>query len=221
MRRTGRREALFFGLLTVLVTICAGVYAHMMGEVNLNHQLVIAFSFVSLGMLIKYGDQAFDTDVFSRRSATVLAIPGGIWMGALILLDVDSATIFLGLLLALMVAAKYDNIAFKLGFLIAGGIGLYAAVIAPSPEMLVGMIAVFGAAFIDEKINDVDWVERGDTPAGWILRQRPVLKMTILLLCALSILSSYLYFFAFLGFDFGYSFIESLSKGGIGIGSRS
>jgi hypothetical protein len=219
MRRTNGREALFFGLLTVLVTICAVVYADQMGEVNLNHQLVIAFSFVSLGMLIKYGDQAFDTDVFSRRSATILAIPGGIWMGALILLDVDSATIFLGLLLALMVAAKYDNMAFKLGFLIAGGIGLYAAVIAPSPEMLVGIIAVFGAAFIDEKINDVEWVERADTPAGWILRQRPVLKGTILILCALSILSSYLYFFAFLGFDFGYAFVESISKGGIGTGT--
>jgi hypothetical protein len=219
MRRTGRREALFFGLLTVLVTICAGVYAHEMGEVSLNHQLVIAFSFVSLGMLIKYGDQAFDTDVFSRRSATVLAIPGGIWMGTLILMDVDSAAIFLGLLLALMIAAKYDNIAFKMGFLIAGGIGLYAVVIAPSPEMLVGISSVFAAAFIDEKINDIEWVEKADTPTGWILRQRPVLKVTILMLCALSILSSYLYFFAFLGFDFGYSFVESISKGGIGTGS--
>jgi hypothetical protein len=219
MRRTGRREALFFGLLTVLVTICAGVYAYEMGEVSLNHQLVIAFSFVSLGMLIKYGDQAFDTDVFSRRSATVLAIPGGIWMGTLILMDVDSAAIFLGLLLALMIAAKYDNIAFKMGFLIAGGIGLYAVVIAPSPEMLVGISSVFAAAFIDEKINDIEWVEKADTPTGWILRQRPVLKVTILMLCALSILSSYLYFFAFLGFDFGYSFVESISKGGIGTGS--
>lgn len=220
MRRTVGREALFFGILTVLVTICAGAYAYLMDEMNLNQQLVIAFSFVSLGMLIKYGDQAFDTDVFSRRSATILAIPGGIWMGALILLDVDSATIFLGLLLALMIAAKYDNIAFKLGFLIAGGIGLYAAVIAPSPEMLVGIVVVFGAAFIDERINDVEWVERADTPAAWILRQRPVLKVAILVLCMLSILSSYLYFFAFLGFDFGYSFIESISKGGISSGSR-
>jgi hypothetical protein len=218
MRRMIKREALLFGILTVVVTIVAGVYAHLMGEVDLNHQLIIAFSFVSLGMLIKYGDQAFDTDAFSRRSATLLAIPGGIWMGALIFMDVDSATIFIGLLLALMLAAKYDNIAFKLGFVIAGGIGFYAIFFGPSSVMLAGVVAVFGAALLDEKVNDLETVERADTPVRLILRQRPFLKLTILALCALSVLSSYLYFFAFLGFDFGYSFVEAISKGGIGYG---
>ncbi len=219
MTGIARAETILFATLTLLVTLCAGVYAHFTGEVDLNHQLIIAFSFVSLGILVKYGDEAFDTPSFSRRSATVLAVPTGIWMGTLILLDADSATIFIGILLALFLAAKYDNLAFRLGAIIAGGMGLYAILFAHSPEMLLGTVAVFVAAYIDERINDLESVDRGSTLGTKLLRQRPVLKVTILVLCSLSVLSSYLYFFAFLGFDFGYSMVESLSKGGVAHGS--
>jgi hypothetical protein len=74
------------------------------------------------------------------------------------------------------------------------------------------------AAFADEVLSD-----RGDRmPAGRlsrILKERLVLKVAVLLLCAVAILPTYLYFIAFLGFDTGYSFVEQISVSG-GIGHR-
>lgn len=211
-----KRRAILFGVLTVVMAIAAWAYTFAFNEIELHRQLLIPFSFVSLGMLIKYGDQAFDEDVYSRRMAVVLAIPGGMWMGSLMIIDIDSRTIFIGLLLALMIAAKYDNLAFKIGFAIAGGVGAALIILEPASIEVLGIALVFAAALVDEKVNDLKWVNEGNRVHQRILRERPFLKLAILAMCLLSVLSSYLYLFAFLGFDFGYSFVESLSSGPVG-----
>ena len=139
-------------------------------------------------------------------------------MGALIFLDEGAATIFIGLLLALLIASKYDNVAFRLGFVVAGSITILA-VLNGNPFHGVGAMAVMLAAFADEVLSD-----RGDRMDGGflskILKERLVLKVAVLLLCALSVLPTYLYFIAFLGFDTGYSFVEQISLSG-GIGHRT
>lgn len=210
-----RRRAFLFGALVAITTIAAWIYTFAIDEIESSSKLLIYLSFVSLGMLIKYGDQAFDEDVFSRRAAVALAVPGGVWMGSLMVIDIDSWTIFIGLLLGLLVAAKYDNLAFKIGFLIAGGMGVLGMIVLhPTLTEAIGVMLVFAAALVDEKVNDMEWVRRGTRKHHLLLRERPFLKLTILVMCALSLLSSYLYFFAFLGFDFGYSFVEALSGQG-------
>jgi hypothetical protein len=210
-------RARWYFSLTILLIVIAWSYTWYSREVPLHHHLLIPFAFVTLGMAIKYGDQVFDLSIGSKRNAILLSIPAGALMGALIFMDEGSATIFIGLLLALLIASKYDNLAFKLGFVVAGTITVLA-VINGNPFHGIGAMAVMMAAFADEVLSD-----RGDRmPAGLtskLLKERPVLKVAVLLLCVLSVLPTYLYFIAFLGFDTGYSFVEQISLSG-GIGHR-
>jgi hypothetical protein len=203
--------------MTVALILIAWSYTWFSKEVPLHHFLVIPFAFVTLGMAIKYGDQVFDLNIGSKRMATVLSIPIGTLMGILIYLDEGSATIFIGLLLALLIASKYDNVAFRLGFIVAGAITI-VTVLSGNPFDGIGVVAVMVAAFADEVLSD-----RGDRMNDGLLsrmlKERLVLKVAVLLLCATSILSTYLYFIAFLGFDTGYSFVEQVSLSG-GIGRR-
>jgi hypothetical protein len=183
-------------------------YAHafMLEGMADDLQVLIPFSFVSLGMLIKYGDQAFDEDCFSKRSAFMLAAPSGIWMGSMIALDYDSATIFIGLLLALLLAAKYDNVAFKVGFAAALMITTISIVFEVGGFDPLGVLLVGAAAYVDERTNDLEASGR----IGSLLQQRPFLKVAVLIMCLFGIFSSFMYFFAFMGFDFGYSLVESI-----------
>lgn len=218
MRSRGwnRRAKVYFSL-TVALILVAWTYTWFSREVPLHHQLLIPFAFVTLGMAIKYGDQVFDLNIGSKRKAILLSIPIGLLMGALIFLDEGSATIFIGLLLALLIASKYDNLAFKLGFVVAGSIAVLA-VLNGNPFHMIGALAVMAAAFADEVLSD-----RGDGMDGGtlalVLKERPVLKVAVLVLCLVGALPTLLYFIAFLGFDSGYSFVEQISLSG-GIGHR-
>ena len=211
-----RRARWYFGLTEALI-LTAWTYTWFSREVPLHHHLLIPFAFVTLGMAIKYGDQVFDLNIGSKRKALLLSVPAGLLMGALIFLDEGSATIFIGLLLALLIASKYDNMAFKLGFIAAGSIAVLA-VLNGNPFHLVGAFAVMLAAIADEVLSDC-----GDRMQGGrlclLLKERPVLKVAVLVLCAVEFLPTYLYFIAFLGFDTGYSFVEQISLSG-GIGHR-
>ncbi len=215
-REWNRRAKIYFSLTVVLILV-AWTYTWFSREVPLHHQLLIPFAFVTLGMAIKYGDQVFDLNIGSKRKAILLSVPIGLLMGALIFLDEGSATIFIGLLLALLVASKYDNLAFKLGFVVAGSIAVLA-VLNGNPFHMIGALAVMAAAFADEVLSD-----QGDRMDGGtlslVLKERPVLKVAVLVLCLVGALPTLLYFIAFLGFDTGYSFVEQISLSG-GIGHR-
>ena len=196
MRSRGwnRRAKLYFSL-TVILILVAWTYTWFSREVPLHHHLLVPFAFVTLGMAIKYGDQVFDLNIGSKRKAILLSVPIGLLMGALIFLDEGSATIFIGLLLALLIASKYDNIAFKLGFVVAGSIAVLS-VLNGNPFHLVGALAVMIAAFADEVLSD-----RGDRMEGGkialLLKERPVLKVAVLVLCLVGALPTLLYFIAF------------------------
>ena len=130
-----------------------------------------------------------------ERKVKALAVPCGIWMGLIILVDPNSATIFVGLLLALLVAAKYDNAAFKASFLVATVFALVSFIYFPDNMNYLGVLVVFVAAFADEKVNDMAdqsksqglfWVRaaseahlEGGHP--WTLRDGPTLLLSLLL----------------------------------------
>jgi len=172
--------------------------------------LILPASYLFLGVLIKYGDQAYDADAYSRRASLALALPGGVWMGSLMLLDAGTATLFLGILLALLAAGKLDNLAFQLAFAVSMVLGLAAVALLWPSISLVGVAVVFILALLDEKLDALP-AARGTGAGAALLRQRPLLKVGVLLLVLAGILPSFMYLFAFLSFDFGYSLVDVMS----------
>lgn len=197
-----------YAVLLAITTVAAWAYTFLTRSGEVHRDILIAFSFVTLGMLIKYGDEAFDVEVFSKKKVLALALPGGLLMGGLIISDVSSGVIFTGLLLALLMAGKYDNAAFRIGFSVAFGIAILAYLTSPESFHPLGIAVVFAAALADEHFSDLADRKEKPTVVDRVMQERPFLKVAVLGLCVVGILSSYLYFFAFLGFDFGYSLVE-------------
>lgn len=205
------RRFFFFTALTAVMTMAAWAYGHLFHGIEIVHGIVVPLSFLGLGMLIKYGDQAFDENSYSKRKTILLAIPGGLWMGLLMAFDAGSATIFMGILLSLLLAGKYDNIAFQLGFGTALAIGVGSLLLGFSTISVLGAAIVLALSFLDEKVNDLPGVDRANRWWEVLFHHRSFLKIGVLALCLLGLLPSLLYFFAFLAFDFGYIAIEAFS----------
>ncbi len=211
VRARASKRLLIYSSLTATVAAAAYLYGLFFDHTGLLRNLFITLSFLGLGILIKYSDQAYDEDMYSRRATLLMAIPGGLWMGTLIAVDGGSATICLGLLFALLFAGKYDNLPFKIGFVVALGFGIVAILYGVGTFDLLGALIVLVAAFIDEKANDLPGVDEGGDWKAVLFHHRPFLKVAVLVLCLVGILPSLLYFFAFLAFDFGYVLVEALS----------
>jgi hypothetical protein len=172
--------------------------------------LLVAISFTLLGGLIKYGDQSYDSGRFSKRVSLVLAVPGGLLMGSLILWDKGSATIFIGMLGALLITAKYDNLAFKLGFAVSAIFALISFMSFPNNVDLIGAGLIFLSAFADEVGSDRADRSGSNSLLGRALKERPFMKIAVLIVCAVGIINSFAYLFAFLAFDMAYSFVERI-----------
>jgi hypothetical protein len=114
-------------------------------------------------------------------------------------------------LIALLFARKYDNLAFQVGFgaaLLIGAVGILSGIGTFEP---LGVVIVLIAAFVDERTNDLPGVYGGTSWKAVLLQHRPFLKIAVLVLCLVGMLPSLMYFFAFLAFDFGYVLVEALS----------
>lgn len=204
-----KSNAILFAALSI-ITMLAGYVAILTWPSRDGVDLLLPISYLVLGILIKFGDQAYDEGTFSRRTAFILAFPSGVLLGTLMALDNGTATIAIGLLLSLMLAGKYDNYGFVAGFLISITISVLAMIYGLASPSLAGIVLVGVASYIDELADG-----RGEKCTGMVsqvLCQRPFLKVMVLLLCFFGILDSYLYFLIFLSFDFGYSFMDYYSR---------
>ncbi len=208
------KRLLIYSSSAASMTVAAWCYGLLFSSYELAFIILIPASFLGLGMMIKYGDQAFDANVYSKRKALLLALPGGVWMGSLMAVDPGSATIFMGVLIALLLAGKLDNLPFKLGFTVA--LVLFAISFLADLGRLepFAALVVLAFAYLDEKANDLPLVGRGSGWAAALLSNRPFLKLAVLALCLVGALPSLLYFFAFLAFDLGYSAVEAFSLRG-------
>jgi hypothetical protein len=197
-------------LIGTAVSIILALFI-VLGSTPLNTGLVlVVLAFPLLGGLIKYGDQSYDSGRFSKRLSLVLALPGGVLMGSLILWDKGSATIFIGMLVALLIAAKYDNPAFKLGFAVAAVFALISFINFPNNFDLLGAGLIAFSAFADEVGSD-QADKSGSGAIFWrAMKERPFMKVAVLFLCAVGIINSLAYLFAFLAFDLAYSFVERI-----------
>jgi uncharacterized membrane protein (Fun14 family) len=163
--------------------------------------------------------------VFNSRIATIISIPTALLMGALMLVDPSSATIFLALVLGLAVSRKIDNIAFQIGIFMIILIPVIFHQIVSIEWLPFGILVL--AAMADEYGND--WSDRRQmehhvntamkrrtktttiNQLGQILfDHRPIMKVTVLILTVTNFFPL-IYFLAFLAFDWTYKIVETIS----------
>lgn len=189
------------------------------------HSILLTLSYALLGSGMKYVDQAFDLDVFSKKTATLMAIPGAILMGLLMATNGSSATIFLAIVIGLALTRKVDNIAFQTGlfFLILAPI-FFSSII---QIQWIPFALLFSAGIADEYTSD--WADlkikkrtieealsKGKpTPIKqkileMLFEHRIIMKIMVLLL-VLAGLFQPIYLLAFLAFDLSYKAVELYS----------
>jgi hypothetical protein len=166
--------------------------------------ILIVLAFAIIGFGLKYIDDAFDEERFSKEVAMLMAsILVVIWLG-LSILDSISATVLFSILFAVLLTGKVDNLTFKLS-----SIALIAILL--STQMLhlswVPFVALTVMGVVDEKGNDyVDSHETGELRA-FFFAHRCGMKLGTLSLCVVSFLP-WLYLIAFLAFDTAYEFVK-------------
>jgi hypothetical protein len=184
--------------------------------------ILVIYAFLGGG--IKYIDQAYDLEVFSRNKANFMAIPTAVLMAFLMIFDPPSTTILFSVLLIVAITKKIDNIAFYIGTAIL----LLLPVIFHDVlriEWLPFGILVF-SGILDEIGND--WADKRrkkkmvnnarnnlddslpkNIGESFFLR-RFTMKIALLAL-TIAGLFHYIYFFAFLLFDMMYFIMEQYS----------
>jgi hypothetical protein len=211
VKEEGDKRLFFYSSLAIVMTMAALFHGVLFNSSEIAMDILIPLSFLCLGMMIKFGDQAYDANAYPKKTALLLALPGGVWLGSLMAVDAGSATIFMGVLIGLLLAGKLDNFAFGIGAGVAAVIEIAALLTGLGTIDVAVMLVVLVFAFVDERANDLPGVDGG---RGWkavILQNRPFLKIAVLVLCLMGLLPSLLYFFAFMSFDLAYSVIEVLS----------
>lgn len=193
---------------------------------GIGHTITLIVGYAVIGGLIKYIDQAFDIDVFNKKTALFMAIPTSILMALFMALNDSSATIFFALVLGLALTKKIDNLAFQIGlfFLIMIPIffGDYVKV------QWLPFALLFMTCIGDEYTND--WVDNKikkrmyDEALGlkkeeitlkqkileMLFEHRILMKLMVAVLVVIGIFKL-VYLLSFLAFDFTYKAVEIYS----------
>ena len=167
-------------------------------------QILIILAFAVIGAGLKYIDEAFDEDIFSKKIAMLIApILVIIWI-CLSLYDSVSATILFSILFAVLLTGKIDNTVFKMSS-IALILILFLTQVLNLLWIPLFTLAIMGVA--DEKGND--YVDNHATHklGGFFFSHRCCMKIGVLGLCMLALLS-WPYLFAFLAFDGAYDSVK-------------
>jgi len=164
--------------------------------------IVIAFAIIGFGL--KYIDDAFDEETFSKRIAILMApILVILWI-SLSIFDSFSATVLFAILFAVLLSGKVDNLTFKLSTIALIAV-LFLTMMSRFSYGPLILLTVMGVA--DEKGNDyVDTHETYGT-GEFFFAHRCSMKVGTLGLCLASALP-WLYLIAFLAFDTAYEFVK-------------
>jgi len=171
-------------------------------------QIAIILAFAIIGAGLKYIDDAFDEDTFSKKKAIVIApIIVLIWI-CLSVFDLVSATILFSILFAVLLTGKIDNLIFKICS-IALILILFLTQMLSLLWIPLVILILMGVA--DEKGND--YVDNHATLklVEFFFSYRFCMKMGVLSLCILSLLPC-LYLLAFLAFDGAYESVRIVGK---------
>ena len=164
--------------------------------------IILAFAIIGAGL--KYIDDAFDEDKFSKKKAIAIApIIALIWI-AISLCDPISATILFSILLAVLLSGKIDNLIFGVcTFIVLSALFLtQMSAILWTPLFFLTLMGI-----IDEKGND--YIDNHETYrlVELLFSYRSCMKIAMLSLCILSVIP-WLYLFAFLAFDASYELVS-------------
>ncbi len=171
-------------------------------------QYVTLIAFAMIGAGLKYIDEAYDSGIFSKKIAMVVApLLVGIWAG-ISATDPISAVILFSVLFAVLLTGKIDNLVFKtsaialiLFFLFTGKLG----------SLWAPFLVLVAMGLLDEKGNDYVDAHSAHRAFEFFFLHRFSMKLGILALCAASALP-WLYLFAFLAFDIAYDFVGLVSQ---------
>jgi len=167
-------------------------------------ELTIILAFLIIGAGLKYIDDAFDEDTFSKKKAIAIApIIALIWI-ALALYDPISATILFSILLAVLLSEKIDNLIFG----VCAFIVLSALLLTQMSAVLWIPLFILTLAGINDE-NGNDYVDKHESYklVELFFSYRFCMKASMLILCILSIFP-WLYLVAFLAFDGAYELVR-------------
>ncbi|MEA2033364.1 MAG: hypothetical protein U9N41_07265 [Euryarchaeota archaeon] len=171
-------------------------------------QISIILAFAIIGAGLKYIDDAFDEEMFSKRIAMLIAPILVIIWTCLAISDSVSATILFSILFAVLLAGKIDNLVFK-----ASSLALILILVLSGMLNFLWIplftLTMMGVA--DERGND--YVDNHVTHklGQSFFSHRCCMKIGVLGLCMFSWLP-WLYLGAFLAFDGAYESIRIFSK---------
>jgi hypothetical protein len=171
-------------------------------------QILIILAFAIIGGGLKYIDDAFDEDIFSKKIAILIAPIIVIIWACLSISDSASATILFSILFAVLVTGKIDNLVFKMSsialilILLLRGMLNFLWI----PLFILTMMGV-----ADEKGNDYVDTHAILKFGQFFFSHRFSMKIGVLGLCMLSWLP-WLYLGAFLAFDGVYESVRLIGK---------
>jgi hypothetical protein len=164
--------------------------------------IVIAFAIIGFGL--KYIDDAFDEETFSKRIAILMApILVILWI-SLSIFDSFSATVLFAILFAVLLSGKVDNLTFKLSTIALIAV-LFLTLMSRFSYGPLIVLTVMGVA--DEKGNDYVDAHKTYDVGEFFFAHRCSMKVCTLGLCLASALP-WLYLIAFLAFDTAYEFVK-------------
>ena len=171
--------------------------------------LVILAGYALLGGGIKYIDEAYDENTFSKRSAGIAAFLCVVVMGYLIVNDGPSMMIFLGMIIALIFAKKIDNPAFTMG--VAGVIPLPILFNSSLNIEIVPLAVLIITGIMDERGNDLADSKKIKGFLKKFFKFRCMMKVGVLGLCIFGFFG-FIYFAAFMMFDIFYYLVKIYSS---------
>ena len=176
---------------------------------------IFLLTYTILGGGIKYIDDAFDRDIFSKKTAYILSPILAIIGVYCMIINPVSATILLAILAGVLIKGKIDNLAFISAFilviLLSVGLGIEFLIIPLILLSAAAMIDEVGNDFIDSIKDRLDKEKITNKFAIYFFGHRWVLKIAILFLVIANIVPLY-FFFAMVLFDYTYVAVGIFGK---------
>lgn len=168
--------------------------------------IVLAFAFIGAGL--KYIDDAFDEDLFSKKKALAIAPLIVLAWICLSLFDSVSATILFSILLAVLLSGKIDNTIFKVCAIAL----VFVLVLTHALNLLwAPLIFLTLLGIADEKGNDYTDTHSISKLVTFFFSYRFCMKLGLLVLCSLATIP-WLYLLALLAHDGAYEAVRIIGK---------
>lgn len=167
-------------------------------------------AFAILGGGIKYIDDAFDENTFSKKKAMLLAPFLGVFWAYTMSLDPAAATILAAVLLSVFVSGKIDNNAFWLGLIVTILLAFYLGGLVNF--LWLPLIALTIAGFLDEMGNNfVGKKPKMNNLVQYFFEYRFIMKIVVFVF-ALFRFFDWVFFAAFIAFDIVCEIVTLYSK---------